>query len=85
MGQKTNKEIVINTKPHAIHAYRHRNMSGDMAVRLMGNYNYIMNGKACFYLSVEQAKALVEEVQKALDKPLAFEEKNEYSFNAELA
>lgn len=62
------KALPVNTNPHAVHAYTHKDMKGDMAVRIQSRYNYIFAGQVCIYLSVDQAKELIEELTEAVAK-----------------
>lgn len=79
-----NKALVLSEKQHPLHAYTHRNMAGEMAIRIQGIYTYIFAGQVCVYLSVEQAKALIAELETAIDRKgnPSVNETLEYAFEA---
>lgn len=62
------KALVLSEKQHPLHAYTHRNMAGEMAIRLQGNYTYIYAGQVCVYMSLDQARALVNELDVAIER-----------------
>lgn len=64
------KALVLSAKQHPLHAYTHRHMTGEMAIRIQGVYTYVYAGQVCVYLSVDQAKALVEEINVAMERKL---------------
>lgn len=67
-SKRTNKEIFLNTRPHVVHAYTHKEMGGDMLVRIQGTYNYIIGSHVCIYLSKEKTEQLIEELKGCLEK-----------------
>ena len=70
-----NGVTLLNDAPHAFHAYTHKRMDGEMAVRLQGRYNFIFNGQVCVYMSEQRAKALANELTSALESRISLTDK----------